>query len=180
MVASVVIASWSWSGSRRRSSSRWGFRHARPRARQLLLAEATIGLVAGSQSWVSWPCPRSSSPARSWSAAGCPTRSSISRAGSSAGCAAGSACRWCWPSTSSRAFGLDDRGRLGHRLDADAAHAARRLQARARRLVGGVGHGHGHLVPPAIFMIVLGQIMDTSVVAISSVASFPPRSPPRA
>ena len=41
-------------------------------------------------------------------------------------------------------LGLDHRGRVGHRLHADAAHAARRLQARARRLAGGLGLRHGH------------------------------------
>ena len=41
-------------------------------------------------------------------------------------------------------LGLDHRGRVGHRLHADAADAARRLQAGARRLAGGLGLRHGH------------------------------------
>jgi len=137
-------ASWSWSGSRRRSSSRWGSPACSASCSATSPCRSYHRPGGGSQSWVLLAVPTFVFAGALMERCGMSyalvnlARGLVGWVRGGLGMSVG------WPSTSSRASRARRSRTSRPSADADAAHAARRLQARARRLVGGVGHGHGH------------------------------------
>src|SRR5436305_952662 len=112
------------------------------------------------------PSPPSSSPATSWSSAGCRTRSSLSRAmiGWVRGGLGMSVVLAEYFFSGISGSTIADVSAIGAMLTPPMLRAGYKPEHAASLVASATAMGI--LVPPAIFMIVLGQVTDTSVVGI--------------